>query len=599
MFFSLRNRLIAVFVVLLVISFCVMFLISYNKSSAILRSDSETAALEKMTAYTALINSTIGQIYDFSSIIYNSEITNEWSEYVSDPKLSDGQKMLKNIQLSKFLTRTVNNYSIIATASIYRKDGLYVGLDNRILQDPSFLEADWYTDFYKSEQHWAPASVDPYEPVRLKQHEVISFLIPIGTFSISQATAVMKVNVRAEYFKDPLSQVHLGTHGTIFLLSGEGEPLLGQPLSDFDEPVLNKLMDIRGHGPREGVFYARPQGEDMIYVYKKLQFNDWMLVGAVSEKELLANLINLKSGILVATGTLLVFAVLAAVWISYSITKPLGGLVAAMRLVQRGEFAQAEQRIPERQQVNHEVGFVTATFRNMIVRLRAHLKSEFELKLRRQQAEYRALLMQINPHFLFNTLELLSSLVIQRRTDDAVDVIESLGKMLRFSLNAKSDLIPLRDEVTYTESFAAILNHRFAEQLDLSMENAVPDRPVYIVKFILQPLVENAVKYSQVKSDVAVVRIRIWEEEQRLLLQVRDNGVGMDPELVRQLNAEYQHSQLEQVLSTGGRQIGLRNILARCALYYGAGFAFSIQSAPEEGTTITLSLPIGEGDADV
>jgi two-component system, sensor histidine kinase YesM len=599
MFFSLRNRLIAVFVFLLVISFCVMFLISYNKSSAILRSDSETAALEKMTAYTALINSTIGQIYDFSSIIYNSEITNEWSESVSDPNLSDGQKMLKNIQLSKFLTRTVNNYSIIATASIYRKDGLYVGLDNRIQQDPSFLEASWYKDFYESEQHWAPAGVDPFEPVRLKQHEAISFLIPIGTFSISQATAVMKVNVRAEYFKDPLSQVHLGTHGTIFLLSGEGEPLLGQPLSDFGEPMLNKLGEIRERGPREGVFYAKPQGEDMIYVYKKLQFNDWMLVGAVSEKELLANLINLKSGILVATGTLLVFAVLAAVWISYSITKPLGGLVSAMRLVQRGEFAQAEQRIPERLKVNHEVGYVTATFRNMIVRLRAHLKSEFELKLRRQQAEYRALLMQINPHFLFNTLELLSSLVIQRRTEDAVDVIESLGKMLRFSLNAKSDLIPLRDEVTYTESFAAILNHRFTEQLDLTLENAVPDRPVHIVKFILQPLVENAVKYSQAKSDAAIVRIRIWEEEQRLLLQVADNGVGMEPDLVRQLNEEYQHSQLEQVLSTGGRQIGLRNILARCALYYGVGFAFSIQSAPGEGTTITLSLPIGEGNADV
>lgn len=599
MFFSLRNRLIAVFVFLLVISFCVMFLISFNKAGSILRSDSETAALEKMAAYTAMINTTIGQIYDFSSVIYNNEITNEWNEVLSDPEESSGQKMLKNIQLSKFLTRTVNNYSIIATASIYRKDGLYVGLDNRILQEPYFLNTPWYTAFYESEQHWAPAEVDPFEPVRLKQHKVISFLIPIGTFSVSQANAVMKVNVRAEYFMDPLSQVHLGPHGTIFLLSSEGEPLLDQPLSGFDDPVLGKLKSLQTQGPRQGVMYAKQQGEEMIYVYKRLEFNDWILVGAVSENELLANLINLKWGILVATATLLVLAVFVAVWISYGVTKPLGGLVAAMRLVQRGEFAQAEQKIPEMLKVNHEVGFVTAAFRNMIVRLRSHLKSEFELKLRRQQAEYRALLMQINPHFLFNTLELLSSLVIQRRTDDAVEVIEALGKMLRFSLNAKSDLIPLRDEVMYTEYFTAILNYRFTENLDLTLDNEVPNRPIYVVKFILQPLVENAVKYSQLANDIAKVRIRIWEEGERLYLQVADNGIGMAPELVQQLNGEYQHFQLEQVLSTGGRQIGLRNILARCALYYGPGFSFAIESELNEGTRITLILPIGEGNANV
>lgn len=602
MFFSLRNRLIAAFVLLLVISFCVMFLISYNKASSMIRSDSETAALEKMTAYTALINSTVRQIYDFSSVIYNSDITNSWNEVLSDPTETQGQKMLDNLQLSQFLTRTVNNYSIIATASIYRRDGLYVGLDNHIEQNVSFLSKAWYQDFYHAGQRWVSAQTDPFEATRLQQHEVISFLIPIGTFGPEQSRSMMKVNVREEYFMDPLAQVHLGQHGTIFLLNGEGNPILNQSLSDFDDPVQRQLADIRANGPAEGVIYDNHLGKRMIYVYKKLQFNDWMLVGAVSESELLSKLIPLKSGILLASAILLALSVMVAVWISYGITKPLSRLASAMRFVQRGEFAQAEHRIPEKLPIHHEVGFVTATFRNMIVQLRSHLKNEFELKLRRQQAEYRALLMQINPHFMFNTLELLSSLVIQQRTDDAVDVTESLGTMMRFSLNAKSDLISLEDEVAYTESFMTILKLRFAEHLELSLENELSGRPVCIVKFILQPLVENAAKYSFLKNSNAKVQIRIWEAkrgEAQLFLQVKDNGIGMPPDLVRQLNEEYQHSQLEQVLSTGGRQIGLRNILARCALYYGKRFSFLIESEPDQGTSITLILPIEEGKGDV
>ena len=98
------------------------------------------------------------------------------------------------------------------------------------------------------------------------------------------------------------------------------------------------------------------------------------------------------------------------------------------------DFDGAENRIPADEKVRNEVSYVTTTFRNMVSRLRYHIKTEFELKLLKQQAEYKALLMQINPHFLFNTLELLSSLAMQQRTQDTVRVIEALGKMMRFSL---------------------------------------------------------------------------------------------------------------------------------------------------------------------
>jgi two-component system sensor histidine kinase YesM len=235
----------------------------------------------------------------------------------------------------------------------------------------------------------------------------------------------------------------------------------------------------------------------------------------------------------------------------------------------------------------------------MVVQLRQHIKTEFELKLLRQQAEYKALLMQINPHFLFNTLELLSSLAMQRRTDDTVKVIESLGKMLRFSLKISDDLIPLGEEMKVLRHYLFILQIRFKERLVISAQEEGEMDTRQIVKFILQPLVENAVKYSFLHQVVAEVTIRIRSEKDRVLLSVTDNGPGMSAELVQQLYEEAAAAHFDQLLKSRSGQIGLRNVLARCQLYYGSLFTFTIDSQVNQGTRIELILPVQEGTQHV
>jgi two-component system, sensor histidine kinase YesM len=429
---------------------------------------------------------------------------------------------------------------------------------------------------------------------RQRPYQVVSLLLPIGTFEPLQARNMVKVNMSTDFFLEPLKRIHLGESGTIFLLDQHGSPILPQEEYAEHTEAMKQVELLRMDSTEEGVLYQKNEkGEPEILVYKKLKRNNWMLVGIVSEVDLYASLIKLRTTIILITCLLLLCAVLVATWLSYGISRPLSRLAAAMRYVQEGDFVKAESRIPGEGSVRGEVGYVTSSFRNMVIQLKEHIKTEFELKLLRQQAEYKALLMQINPHFLFNTLELLSSLALQRRTEDTVKVIESLGKMLRFSLHISSDLVPLQEELKYVRHYTSILQIRFGDRLRITVEeegDAVGRRP--IVKFILQPLIENAVKYSFRQQTTAEVRISVSCTKNEVKLTVSDNGPGISEEIAKRLAEESAGLQLDQVLSSGSKHIGLRNVIARCRLYYGTGFTYEIRAAEGQGTAIMLSLPI-------
>ncbi|WP_274653803.1 sensor histidine kinase [Paenibacillus humicola] len=600
MFYSFKNRLIAIFVLLLVFSSGTMSVLLFNQSRSIIRSYIESSALEKMNEYGSFIDMALMQVYDLSSIVFNSDITKSWNNAMADPTLSEGEKMLANISLSQFLTKATNSYSSVSSVSIYRQDGLRVGADNQVTHDPSFLHSDWYRNFKLNGVQWVSAHIDPFEEGGLKPYRVVSLLLPIGTFEPTMSKSVMKVNVKSDFLLDPLKGIHLGESGTIFLLDQNGRPILSQDEYNSHADAIAEVERIRENNPLQGVVYMKGKnGKVDVLVYKKLERYDWLLVGFVPEGELYAKLYKLRTSIIVFTALLLIAAILIATWLSFGITKPLSRLASAMRSIQKGDFDMAESRIPPKRAVRNEVGFVTETFRNMVSRLREHIKNEFELRLLRQQAEYKALLMQINPHFLFNTLELLTSLAMQRRTRDTVHVIESLGKMMRFSLKASRDLIPLAEELNYLDHYVSILRIRFRDRLEIVTEREGGLDRLEVIKFILQPLVENAVKYSFRHGERAAVQIRIRRAGGQVEMSVADNGPGIPPETVQRLMAESAAVQLDHVLNNETSQIGLRNVLIRCRLYYGSLFSFTIERSELGGTKITLILPVQEGSRDV
>ncbi|MEO2203841.1 sensor histidine kinase [Paenibacillus pabuli] len=596
MFFSLKSRLIALILVLFVLSFGTLSFLLFAESRAVIRSYIESSALEKMEEYGSYIDMVQMQIYDVASLVFNSDMAKNWDNAMSDPQLSEGEKMLANLAMSRFLTQATNSYTSISDVSIYRRNGLRIGGENQVVGDPSFLQETWYTNFFTSGDRWLAAHTDVHERIRDHGNPVVSLLMPLGTFHHATARNVMKVNVSESYFLEPLSRIHLAKNSTIFLLNEQGQPLLSQQAHELGAGTLSDIEHIRNRTPKSGVEYLTNEagGRDMM-VYKKLGRTGWMLVGLAPEKEMYSSLHKLQTTTFVVTIAIILLSLCAAAWLSYGVTKPLTRLVLAMRQVQRGAFDQAESLLPPDQNVQSEISYVISTFRYMIVRLRQHIQNEFELKLLRQQAEYKALLMQINPHFMFNTLELVSSLAMQRRTDDTVQVIEDLGKMMRYSMHTNDDRVSLAEELAYVRHYISILQTRFGPKLDISIEESDRLDRLVMVKFILQPLIENAVKYAFQHQTTAQVCIRICRKDERLQLQIKDNGPGMPPDIISRLqDPETATSPLEPMLRNSSWHIGLGNVVARCRLHYGSLFAIHITNGDTQGTCIELVLPVQE-----
>ncbi|WP_433708612.1 cache domain-containing sensor histidine kinase [Paenibacillus illinoisensis] len=596
MFFSLKSRLIALILVLFVLSFGTLSFLLFAESRAVIRSYIESSALEKMEEYGSYIDMVQMQIYDVASLVFNSDMAKSWDNAMSDPQLSEGEKMLANLAMSRFLTQATNSYTSISDVSIYRLNGLRIGGENQVVNNPLFLQEPWYTNFFTSGDRWLAAHTDVHERVRDHGNPVVSLLMPLGTFHHATARNVMKVNVSESYFLEPLSRIHLAKNSTIFLLNEQGQPLLSQQAHELGAGTLSDIEHIRNRTPKSGVEYLTNDvdGRDMM-VYKKLGRTGWMLVGLAPEKEMYSSLHKLQTTTFVVTIVIILVSLCAAAWLSYGVTKPLTRLVLAMRQVQRGAFDQAESLLPPDQNVKSEISYVISTFRYMIIRLRQHIQIEFELKLLKQQAEYKALLMQINPHFMFNTLELVSSLAMQRRTDDTVQVIEDLGKMMRYSMHTNDDRVLLAEELTYVRHYISILQTRFGPKLDITTQESGRLDHLVIVKFILQPLIENAVKYSFQHQTTAEVHIRICRNKEHLHLQIKDNGPGMPQDIITRLqDSESVTAQLEPMLRHSSWHIGLGNVVARCRLHYGSLFAIHITNGDTQGTCIELVLPVQE-----
>jgi len=201
-------------------------------------------------------------------------------------------------------------------------------------------------------------------------------------------------------------------------------------------------------------------------------------------------------------------------------------------------------------------------------------------------------LLQINPHFYNNTLEIISGLAMMKREDLVVDATEALGKMMRYTLNLKSDIVQVKEEMDYMRDYLFILKLRYEDQLLINIEEDEAASHLIIAKFIMQPLIENAVKYSLEKEGEAVISLKTRIVEQQLWLTVKDNGIGMYSNLIESLISEVGNDELEGILKSEGRSIGLRNVLSRCHLSYGERFAVQLESELGEGTEITLQLPM-------
>lgn len=318
-------------------------------------------------------------------------------------------------------------------------------------------------------------------------------------------------------------------------------------------------------------------------------YNGWRLVAQVNTQAMQR---SVTRTVLFSIGLALVlglFAAVIALTIARSFLHRSNALLSHMDAMAEGQFIRIEGDPGA-----DEIGEVIEHYNAMSAQVAALIDEVYvlelqkkDLDLERLRAELKYLQAQIDPHFLFNTLNAILVVCMKHGYDEATPILRSLSKILRRMADTSDDLMPLRTEMDFVRMYLDIMRFRFADKLSYEIDIAPETLDVLVPKFTIQALVENACKHSLEHLTVpGIVRIHAVAAEEHMRLTVSDNGLGMPPErleaLLRGLRGEAH--------PVGG--IGLVNVTRRLSLYYGDTASYAIESTPALGTVITLSIPI-------
>ena len=372
-----------------------------------------------------------------------------------------------------------------------------------------------------------------------------------------------------------ISNVGIGAHGYCFLMDEEGnivyhpqQQLIYAGLKSEDTTHLAEMPD--------GTWAE----ETVIYSITGIENSTWRVVGVSYVDELVDLSVKAMLRICLAVALTVLAVVMGAGWgLSHILSRPLAALAAAMeRFEQDADYFTYEPVAGTR-----EVEELSDSFGHMVQRIQLLMATVREEEVNLRKTELKALQAQINPHFLYNTLDSIAWMCEQNRNADAVSMVHALARLFRISISRGHELIPIRKELEHAESYLQIQKYRYKNQFSYKFTVDESCLDCLCNKITLQPILENAITHGlDLMVEPGHIDVEVCREGEDILFRVRDDGVGMDEEQVRHIL----HS--EPGDRTG---IGIKNVNDRLRIYFGEGYGLRIESELDEGTCVEIRMP--------
>ena len=378
-----------------------------------------------------------------------------------------------------------------------------------------------------------------------------------------------------------IKNVSIGQRGYCFLMDDAGniiyhpqQQLIYAGLKSEDTEALAALADGA---------YA---DDTVIYSVASVGESGWRAVGVSYVDELVNRNVNdmIRLSLWLAVVVLAV-AVLTSWLLSRLIGKPLRGLASAMESFE----SDADHFTYRPVGGTREVQELSDSFEHMVLRIQELMTTVREEEVNLRKTELKALQAQINPHFLYNTLDSIAWMCEQGRNADAVKMVHALARLFRISISRGHELIPIAKELEHAESYLQIQMYRYKNQFTYTFDVDPDCLGYYCNKITLQPIIENSINHGlDLMVEEGRIDVRVRFDGDDIVFSVQDNGVGMGPE---QLEAIMQHGPTDR---TG---IGIKNVNDRLKIYFGRSYGLSITSEPDVGTCVEIRMPrIREGD---
>lgn len=338
---------------------------------------------------------------------------------------------------------------------------------------------------------------------------------------------------------------------------------------------------IRG---RQGYGFKKINGENYLVAYMTSQNTHWTYLNILRYDNIFQGIRNMRNIMILSYLGIFILVIYIGIKFAKSITRPLEKLTDDMKIAESGNFEGIQAIQSDSNSRKDEIGMLEDDFRLMLQKINILINENYLKQIRVKEAELKALQAQINPHFLYNTLDSINWLAKVNKQHQIAAMVKSLGQLMRASISEKEHLIPLSREIILLESYICIQKIRYEDRLAFHMNIEEAVQACVMPKLTLQPIVENSIHYGLEKLlGVCTISVEAYKKQDMLYIDIIDNGPGMDEAFLDKLRK----GQIEPQ----GSGIGLKNINERIKIVFGPSYGLSVDSKINEGTRVCIKMP--------
>ena len=548
-----------------------------------------------VSLYTRLSGQMSSTIQEENQILIN-QVTRSMDSYLRTiMKLSDSfyYGIVKNADLSDdSINRDItllydNNKDNIENIALLSKQGMLLEAvpAARLKSHVDVSEEDWFKETLEKTEniHFSSPHVQYIFDSAGKQYRWVISMSRAVEITKGPYTdqGVLLIDMRYDGLEEFFDGVTLGNQGYVYLMDGDGE-IIYHPMAQLLYSGVRTENNLQAASYRDGNHQEVFEGQERIVTVKTVGYTGWKVVGVMPVDGMSLNSIKTKLLVVFIVAFILFILSIINSYISSKITNPIKELEKSVKKIEEGDL---NTEVPR--DGSYEIRHLGESIQNMsrqIRKLMDDIVAEHESK---RKSEFDTLQSQINPHFLYNTLDIIVWMIENEKQGDAVRAVTALARFFRISLSRGKSIITVADELEHVRNYLMIQHMRYKNKFTYSIEADEEVLELASLKLILQPLVENAIYHGMEFMDGdGEICIRAWRQNSELFLSVEDNGLGMTEEQVKRLFEDTEH-----VSSRRGSGIGVKNVNERIRLYFGSGYGLMIESEPDEGTKVTAHLP--------
>jgi two-component system, sensor histidine kinase YesM len=407
---------------------------------------------------------------------------------------------------------------------------------------------------------------------------VISYIRPIFSTDTQKLLGVIIVDIDYELLKELFTISSIQYDEKVLILGTQGETIFTYPYNIILDDVV-QLNPILLQADKIEL-YTKVFGKDSIIVSSTLDYTSWKIIRVLSSKKVHQNTSALKTIAIYLFIAFIFISLLSSFILSSILTSPIKELNKKFKLIEKGDLT-----VSIKVKGKDEIGELNHSFNNMVQKLKMLISSLLSEQQKKSDMEFQILQAQINPHFLYNTLDSIKWLAVIQNVDTISDMTTALINLLKYNISKNVATVSLSEELGSIVNYIKIQKYRFGDIFDIQYNIEEETKELQILRFILQPIVENAIIHGfECVENQGIIVINSRIDDANLIIEVIDNGAGMDGDTLNIIT-------MPENFKKKFNAIGVQNVQDRIKVYFGEKYGLSFESKLGEGTKVTLTLP--------